>query len=201
MLLLSAELPHLILLLLLHLLPLLGHALDGEAITLLNLLGHPILLHLSIENALVRVLHLSLVQSLLLNLLLTLDTSHLFSLSILLLDKLLLLLLLLRKVVHVFLVDMILFVESCTLYCLETLLIGLPWVILKFRHRGQVAAGMALGDLLRHGSCWTCSHIDLISHLSHDSWAGYHAWSRLILLQTVAEMLHAADSVYDIVVS
>ena len=60
---------------------------------------------------------------------------------------------------------------------------------------------MALGDLLGHGGCWTCSHVDMISHLSHDSWAGNHAWSRLILLQTVAEMFHATDSVDDIVVS
>ena len=131
LLLLLLQLPHLAILLPLHLLPLLVDPCVAQPLALLNFLGHLLLLQLAIENALIRILHFSLVQALLFDLLLALDSPHFFPLVVLLAHSFFLLLLLDGEVVHVPLVNVRLLVQRCALSCLKALLVCLPWVVIQ----------------------------------------------------------------------
>ena len=115
LLLLSLLLANLLLLLTLHFLPLMSHSLVINSVTNLNIFRHLVLLYLPLEDTLVGVLHLSFVNTLLLNLLLALDSSLIFTIPVLLLQSFLFLLLLHRKITHMLLVNLSLFVQGCTL--------------------------------------------------------------------------------------
>ena len=144
LLLLLLQLSHLAILLPLQFYPLLVHSSIAHPLALLNIFGHLLLLQLAIKNALIRILHFSLVQALLFDLLLALDSPHFFSLVVLLADSFFFLLLLDREIVHVFLVNMRLLTQSCTLRCLESLLICLPRVVIQLRHRVKMPARLLI---------------------------------------------------------
>lgn len=143
-LLLLLQLSHLAILLPLQFLPLLVHSCIAQPLALLNFFGHLLLLQLAIKNALVRILHFSLVQALLFDLLLALDSPHFFPLVILLADSFFFLLLLDREIVHVFLINVRLLTQSCTLRRLKSLLVRLPWVVIQLRHRIKIHARLLI---------------------------------------------------------
>ena len=93
------------------------------------------LIDLIIKDALVGILHLSLKQSLLFDLLLSHGSSLLLPLALHLFILLLLLLSLDREIGHVLLIDVGLLVQCSALVRQVSLLIGPPWIILQLGHR------------------------------------------------------------------
>ena len=123
----------------LQFLPLLVHSCIAHPLALLNIFGHLLLLQLAIKNALIRILHFSLVQALLFDLLLALDSPHFFSLVVLLADSFFFLLLLDREIVHMSLINVRLLVQCRALRCLKALLVCLPWVVTQLCNRVKIS--------------------------------------------------------------
>ena len=109
----------------------------------LNLLGHAVLIHLVVEDALVGILHFSLVQLLLFELLLGLNTASFLTCFVFFFETLFILLLTQSEVSHVLLVDVRLFVQSSTLLRQVSLLVRVPRILLQLRHRRQIASRLA----------------------------------------------------------
>ena len=91
------------------------HGCKRDLLLALNIFLHLLLIDLTVKDSLVRILHLVLIHSLLLNLLGGLRASLLLAHSVGLFDLLLLFLLLQSEIGHVFRVDVGLLVESSTL--------------------------------------------------------------------------------------
>lgn len=127
----------------LHLVSLPGHRSYGCPLHVLNILLHPLLIELAIENALVRILHFVLIHALLLNLLGCLRAPDLFPCLVGLLQSFLILLLFQGEVGHVFGVDVRLFVQSSTLRGEVTLLVRVEGIILELGHGGHVSTRLA----------------------------------------------------------
>lgn len=104
----------------------------------LDILLHPILTELVVQHALVGVLQLLGVKFLLFYLLRSLYASSLVTLPLLFFVLVFLFLLAQSEVCHVLLVDMRLFVKSCTLSSQVTLLVGIPRIVVKLRRGWQV---------------------------------------------------------------
>lgn len=108
------------------------------AVSLLDLLMHVVLAHLTIEYVLVGVFHLNLVHFLLLKLLLSHDAPILILLKFNFFDSQLLLLLFDGEVLHVLLVDACLLVKSSCIVSEVSLLIHIEWIVLKLWHRVEL---------------------------------------------------------------
>ena len=88
-----------------------------------------------VEDALVGILHFSLVQLLLFELLLGLNTASFLTCFVFFFETLFILLLTQSEVSHVLLVNVSLFVQGGTLVGEVSLLIGIPRIVLKLRHQ------------------------------------------------------------------
>ena len=97
------------------------------------------LVHLVVKHALVRILHLSFVHTLLLELLLGLGPPLLFPACIILLKLLFFFLLAQGEIGHMLRVDVSLLVKRSSLMSQKPLLISIPGIVLEFGHRRQIA--------------------------------------------------------------
>ena len=122
----------------LHLVSLLSRRHLVHLVLELNILLHPILTELVVQHALVGVLQLLGVKFLLFYLLRSLYASSLVTLPLLFFVLVFLFLLAQGEVCHVLLVDVRLFVKSCTLSSQVTLLVGIPRIVVKLRRGRQV---------------------------------------------------------------
>ena len=149
-LLLHLEIAHLALLLPLHLVSLRGYPRQVQLLMSFDVLRHLVLIHLIVQDALVRILKFMLVHLLLLDLLCGSHTLRLISLQVLQLELFFLRLLLQSEVVHVLLVDMSLLVECCALLSYVSLMVGIKGVVLELIMHWQVASRLArLNALVR----------------------------------------------------
>ena len=137
------HLAHLAILLSLHFLPLMIHPRQVCLLSKLNLLVHPLFVHLTVKDAFVGVLDLILVHALLLNLLLGLYAAIFLPHTILLFILLFLFLLPNCEIIHVLLVDECLFIDCSILMSKVTLLVCVPRIIFELGHQGKVASRLA----------------------------------------------------------
>ena len=126
---------HLAILLPLHFMSLRLHLSGRCSLLVLNVFLHLVLVHLTIKDALVGVLHLEFVHALLFDLLLSLSSSLLLTHTVSNFNPLFLLLLFHSKVLHMLLIHVGLLTQSGVLVGDETLLVCAPRVVLKFWHR------------------------------------------------------------------
>ena len=137
------HLAHLAILLSLQLLSLSIHSSQVGLFSQLDLLIHPMLVHLTVKDTFVGVFHFVLVHALLLNLLLGLYAPILLSHTILLFILFFLFLLPYCEIIHVFLVDECLFIDCSILMSKVALLVCVPRIIFELGHQGKVASRLA----------------------------------------------------------
>ena len=149
------ELAHLQFLLSLPLKPLLLSNHHLLPFTPLDFFIHPCLVELIVKHVFVRILQLVLVKTLLFDLLGSLNPASFIFLELGLLDTVFLLLFTRCKVFHVFLVNMRLLVESCTLVSKISLLIGVKRIIVQLLASGQIYSRLARLESTNHATSTT----------------------------------------------